>query len=364
MNVETETGLNIEDHEALRAFLVRSGRVGAGETMSFRNLAAGSASSSGKRVVRVELPMRRQAWVLKQIAKKPRTEADAQTDRFCDPARIEREALGLRHLSTLMPAATPILLFQNQKFHVLAMQAVPRPHESLEELLMHGAIEREMVRAFGKLLGTLHRESWRRRADLETIFADRALFEALRVEPYYEYSPTQVPAAAPFLGVLIEEMRATNLALTHGSYSPRSILIHNRQPVLLDHEAIHWGDPAFDVGLALAHFASAAHHLAKRRSELLEAALTFWKEYRTDVRTLSWSSGLEARCVRHALACFLAHGASRTPLDYLSRSEKTQQCALVVTLMENAPRTVETLMTELDTRLGAGIARDGGRTNA
>src|SRR5258707_428310 len=81
--------LDIEQPAALLAYLRSTGRIGAGETPSIRTLTGGVSS----RTVLVERPTG-EAWVLKQSLPKLRVE----TDWFSDPARIHREALGLRWL--------------------------------------------------------------------------------------------------------------------------------------------------------------------------------------------------------------------------------------------------------------------------
>src|SRR5262249_34295871 len=155
----------------------------------------------------------------------------------------------------------PALVFEDRTHHVLAMTAVPRPHDNWKTLLLAGQINPEQVCQFGRLLGTIHRRSYERRAELERVFDDRSFFESLRVEPYYQYSAAQCPAAAVFLANLIAATRKRRLALVHGDYSPKNILVHASRLVLLDHEVIHFGDPAFDVGFALTHLLSKAHHV-------------------------------------------------------------------------------------------------------
>ena len=57
--------------------------------------------------------------------------------------------------------------------------------------------------------------------------------------------------------VFAQEFRESSDALpelVHGDFSPKNILIHENRLVLLDHEVIHWGDPAFDVAFCLKHF--------------------------------------------------------------------------------------------------------------
>src|SRR5207244_6183980 len=119
---------------------------------------------------------------------------------------------------------------------------------------------------FGELLRAIHHNALTHRDGVARDFADRSFFEALRLEPYYEYAATRVPEAAAFLTRLVEETRARQETLVHGDYSPKNVLVRDGRLVLLDHEGAHFGDPGFDVGLSLAQLPRTATHLPPRRA--------------------------------------------------------------------------------------------------
>ncbi len=330
----TPEPLNIEDAEALGRYLVGTGRLAAGESVNVAVLPGGISS----RTVLVEACGR--AWVLKQALPKLRVAVDW----FSDPARVHREALGLRWLMQLAPpGSVPALVFEDTEHHILAMEAVPRPHVNWKTMLLAGELEADHVKQFARLLGTVHRESWRRRAELATVFDDRSFFESLRVEPYNEYTAAQVPEAAGFLHDLVAATRARRLALVHGDYSPKNILVHAGRLVLLDHEVIHWGDPAFDVGFGLTHLLSKAHHVRGRRADFARAASTFFQSYAAELDAVPWAGDVEAHAVRHTVGCLLARVAGRSPLEYLDKAERQRQYHAAVALMGRPPARVEAL---------------------
>ena len=324
----TPEPLDIEDAGALVAYLRAEGRIGADEAPPRVRVLAGGVSNKTVLVERAS----GEAWVLKQALPKLRV----QTDWFSDPARIGREALGLRYLAELAPpGATTPLVFEDPARHLLAMEAVPQPHENWKAVLLAGRVEPGHVEQFGRLLAQVHRKAWGRRDELTPVFDDRTFFESLRLEPYYEYTATQVPEAAPFLGRLVHDTRGRRITLVHGDYSPKNVLVHQGRLVLLDHEVIHWGDPAFDVGFALAHFLSKSHHLPRARKELRRAALGFWVDYTIALGKPEWAGDLNRHAGRHTLACLLARVAGKSPLEYLSRDERARQRAVVVSLMND-----------------------------
>lgn len=340
----SDNALDIEDRAALERYLVDRGQCAAGTLIEHEVLAGGVSS----RTVRAAFADGRQ-WVLKQALAKLRVAADW----FSDPRRVHREALGMQVLAELAPrGAIPRLIFDDEQYHVLAMEAVPRPHDNWKSLLLAGRIELDHVIQFAELLGTIHRESSRRRAELAPRFADRTFFESLRVEPYYEYSAQREPAAAAFYARLIADTRATHAALVHGDYSPKNVLVHGGRLVLLDHEVIHWGDPAFDVGFALTHLLSKAHHLLPQRARLQSVTHAWWERYWAvaSATASGHNQATEAlavsgeRCTRHALGCLLARIVGRSPLEYLSHEERTRQRGALLRLIEQPPTDVPELI--------------------
>lgn len=331
----TAGDLDIEQSGALVAWLHAHKLIEPAETPKTTVLAGGVSN----RTVLVERESG-EAWVVKQALAKLRV----QVDWFSSPERIHREALGLRWLAQVAPPGTITpLIFEDDAAHLLGMAAVPQPHENWKTMLLRGDLEMDHIAQFARLLGTIHRASSERRAEIAPLFADRGFFESLRLEPYYEYTASQVAESAAFYGALLTETRAISDTLVHGDYSPKNILVHDGRLVLLDHEVIHFGDPAFDLGFSLTHLLSKAHHLPGQRDAFREAAITYWTIHHETVTGCDWTVSLEPRAVRHTLGCLLARVAGRSPLEYLSAEERSRQRTVVVGLMGSPPERVADL---------------------
>jgi len=336
--------LDIEQPGALVGYLKGTGCVGKGEEPVVRVLAGGVSN----RTVLVERPEAGEAWVVKQALPKLRVAVDW----FSDPERIHREALGLRWLEELAPPGTITpLVFEDRDKHLLAMGAVPEPHENWKTMLLGGRLKNDHVEQFGRLLGTVHRGGYERRQETEPAFRDRSFFESLRLESYYGYTAERVPDAADFLRALVEETRARRDTLVHGDYSPKNVLVREGNLVLLDHEVIHFGDPAFDLGFSLTHFLSKAHHLPGMREDFADAARFYWATYREVVEELPWAADIEERAVRHTLGCLLARAAGRSPLEYLDEGELARQREAVLALLPYPPAGVPGLVEDFVGRL-------------
>lgn len=326
--------IDIEDPAALAGYLRDSGRIGAGEQPEVRVLTGGVSN----RTVLVTRPGG-EAWVIKQALAKLRVAVDW----FAPPGRISREAAGLRVLHELAPPGTITpLVFEDPAQGLLAMAAVPQPHENWKQLLLSGRLRAGHVAQFGHLLGVVHAAAWGR-ADLAQDFADQSAFESLRLEPYYAYTAGKVPAAGGFLQALITETRARRDSLVHGDYSPKNVLVHRERLILVDHEVIHYGDPAFDLGFGLSHLLSKAHHVTGRRQEFAAAAGWFWDAYRQAAGAPAGDPAYQARAVRHALGCLLARVDGRSPLEYLSGPERAAQRQAVLALLAGPPATAAAL---------------------
>lgn len=335
--------VDIEKADDLLRYLRETNRIGKDESPTFRTLRGGVSNKT----ILLQRPDGSR-WVLKQALPKLRVQADW----FSDPARISVEANALRYLPMVTPAKTiPKLVFEDREQYLLAMEAIPEPHENWKERLLNGRLDRDLIGQFGRLLANIHGRSYDLRQELFPTFEDRVFFETLRLEPYYQFTGERVPEAAPFLQDAIEENRTHCVTLVHGDYSPKNILVYQSRLILLDHEVVHVGDPAFDLGFSLTHLLSKGHHLKEHRSAFLTAAIEHWKTYETETASAAWFSGVESRAVNNTIACLLARTSGRSPLEYLSDDERRKQKAAALHLIVHRPDTLPALIQDFGRRI-------------
>jgi aminoglycoside phosphotransferase (APT) family kinase protein len=117
--------------------------------------------------------------------------------------------------------------------------------------------------------------------------------------------------------------------------------VRNNQLILLDHEVLHFGDPAFDIGFSLTHFLSKALHLPERRQEIVGATRFYWRSYLEEIRGMPWIPHLDIRSAHHTLAALLARVCGRSPLEYLDKEERVVQQQVVVEMIEEQISTVD-----------------------
>jgi 5-methylthioribose kinase len=327
------TTIDIENPEHLLPYLRSHGWL-AGESKPDIKLLTGGVSN---RAIYIDDGER--AMVLKQALEKLRVKVDW----FSPVERIHREAQGLRWLQQIEPAGSvPGFIFEDFEQHILAMTAVKHPHQNWKNELMEGRIDKDLFIQCGGLLGQIYRLSQKQKKKIPAPFFDTGYFESLRLEPYYAYSARHVPEAAAFLADLAREALTQKESIVHGDFSPKNFLIYQGRLCLLDHEVIHWGDPAFDIGFLMAHFLSKAHHLPKYREGFIQNSLFFVDAFRDEAApsTTAW----EERAVRHALGCLLARVAGRSQLEYLDPTEKQRQQEAVCLLIKQPGRSLVQLV--------------------
>jgi 5-methylthioribose kinase len=248
----------------------------------------------------------------------------------------------MRWLNRLVPGSVPEFVFEDFESHLLAMQAVPEPHENWKEMLLAGKLALAHVEQFATLLGAMHRRAAESTEDLKSAFADCSFFESLRLEPYYGYAANRLPESREFLIDLMRDTQVRHLTLVHGDFSPKNVLVHDGRLLLLDHEVIHWGDPAFDLGFALTHMMSKLHHVRGRK--YARAVPEFCRTYSAVVGPVYWDDNLEAMAVRHTIGCLLARVAGRSPLEYLDHRRRQKQQAFALAAMLRPPSSIEQLL--------------------
>ncbi len=326
--------IDIEKHDELHRYLVEKQLIHAREEVKYENLTGGVSN----RCVLVT----RDAGnlVVKQALEKLRVKETWK----CAPERIHKEALGLRHLKQLTPHQnTPAFVDEDFQQHMLVMKAVLFPHHNLKTLLLEGKISSSHASQLGALLGSIHANSLEKE-EYKTAFSETHFFEALRLNPYYAFTASQLPEVAGFLSKLTETTKQVKISVVHGDFSPKNILVHDGQLILLDHEVIHYGDPAFDIGFSLTHLLSKGVHLKTHREDMLKFSLTYWKAYCTETQPLLQLPEFENRAVQHTLACLLARVKGKSPLEYLDKHEQVQQLSIVLNLLNNRPASVENLI--------------------
>jgi tRNA A-37 threonylcarbamoyl transferase component Bud32 len=268
------------------------------------------------------------------VVKRALAKLRVRDDWFADTGRSSVEQSYLRVAGALLPSCVPRVLFADPNAGWFAMEYLGEGFVNWKAQLLSGCAEPSTAARAGEALGVIHRETWGDAA-IAAEFATGPNFYQLRIEPYLETAARRVPDLA---GPLLEEvarLQGTALALVHGDFSPKNILVAPDRIVLLDAEVGWFGDPVFDTAFLLNHLLLKALLHANAPDAMIESARIFWTTYakalgaRVDAR-------FESRTARLLLCLMLARVHGKSPVEYLP--EAPQQRCVVEFVRAHLPR--------------------------
>jgi len=251
-----------------------------------------------------------QTLVLKQALGKLRV----QEDWFAGRERVVREAAALQLLADLLPQGSlPAVLFEDRENFLFAMTAAPPDSTAWKDLLLNGEICVDTARAAGALLGRMASVTWHDDA-CEKTFGDQTVFDQLRLDPYYRFTAGRHPDLAFHAARLIEETSLRRASMVHGDWSPKNLLAGRGGVMAIDFEVVHFGDPSFDSAFMLNHLLLKSFARPQWRSMYAEAALGFWRAYRSAIPQAPW---IEPATLEHLGWLLLARIDGKSPVEYL-----------------------------------------------
>lgn len=258
-------------------------------------------------------------WVVKQSLAKLRVEADWRSEQ----ERIFREAEAINMLrDTLGAFSLPEIIDVDQNSYAYIMTAAPVGSEPWKSLLLRGEVETEIARKTGDLLAKLI-IAGRLVPALQDRFEDRTVFDQLRIDPYYRTTANHHRELRAAFDALIADSWKIRTSIVHGDYSPKNILVKDRNICLIDFEVVHWGDPSFDAAFLLNHLFLKACHQPRYSGLYFQAAQAFWRAL-LDGAAGECGEQFERMAMRHLGALLLARIDGKSPVEYI-RDDQTKQ---------------------------------------
>lgn len=260
------------------------------------------------------------------IVKRPRHQLDVEESWVVPRDRGKVEFEWLRCVGEYFPDAVPRVLAYDPETFAIALSYFPsETHINWKTRLMAGEVDTDFAGLLGQLLGKIHSATYKR-PQLAEDFQNGDLFYLLRIEPFLERVGHVIPRAADSIGQLSDSLNSTSIALVHGDFSPKNILVDYtsspRRPIVLDAECAVWGDPAFDVAFCLTHLALKSIHIPGVSDAFIDAARRFRTAY-LDSCPESLAEGVSERLNGLIPALLLARVVGGSPVDYLTSEEKS-----------------------------------------
>ncbi len=274
-----------------------------------------------------------QSFVLKQSLPQLRV----KDEWFADRSRILRERDGLVEAAKLLPAGwVPEVLWSDEANYIYAMEAFSERASDWKTLLLSGDLNPQLARRAGIALGLTIRGSWRS-PRLEKLFADTRAFDQLRTDPYYRTIGRRHPDIAQQVDDWIGEVSQIKLALTHGDWSPKNMLVDGSRMIFIDYECAHFGDPAYDAAFVLNHLVLKAFHFGSRNHLELASLLWTWTLAALPAPALK---DFERRTARHLAFLLLARIDGKSPAEYLSEAVQDAVRRTAKRMIESKPPTI------------------------
>jgi aminoglycoside phosphotransferase (APT) family kinase protein len=246
-------------------------------------------------------------------------------DWFADVSRNRVEQHYFEYAARVVPESVPRILGGGDGW--FAMEFLGNDLSNWKSELLAGTIEIEHAELAGEVLGRLHAASWNDPVARDR-FATLPNFHALRIEPYLLTTASRVPEAADFLRAEAVRLAKTQLALVHGDFSPKNLLVGPNRLVVLDAECGWFGDPAFDTAFLLTHL----HLKALLHPQAVQLVSPFWSAY-----TKACGHDLETNTVRLLLGLLLARVHGKSPVEYLSEEQRAFVTRFVLAHLPHPP---------------------------
>jgi aminoglycoside phosphotransferase (APT) family kinase protein len=272
-------------------------------------------------------------FVVKQALPQLRVEAEW----LCDRRRILSESAALRAVAPVLPAgAVPVVLCEDPANFAFAMSAAPSA-ETWKARLLRGECDIAIAERAGATLSALIRGT-SGSAALASRFDQMAIFDQLRLDPYYRYTAARHPDLAGWFQSLIEDCECRRFCLVHGDFSPKNFLVDGDSAIAIDWECVHYGNPAFDAAFLLNHLLLKSFHRPADAPEFGKLAARFWESLRAGAPSAPW---LEESTIRHWAGLLLARMDGKSPVEYIAEPERKEQIRRFARrLMTNPPRCI------------------------
>lgn len=252
-----------------------------------------------------------------------------------DTSRNETEFAFYDTLANILPGAIPRVIFHNPERGYFLMEYFDEGWRNWKALLLEADFERTHGALAGTLLAKLHGGTWKDET-FHAQFDATANFRQLRTDPYFRAAAVRRPALRELLLDVAAHLDQLRICLIHGDFSPKNILIHDKQMVLLDAEVACFGDPAFDVAFLQTHLFLKGLYFSPQCSDWGGVAAAAWDSYR-NAMTGFLEDGFERRCVRMLAALLIARVDGKSPVEYLAEEKRAMIRHMATDLLENPP---------------------------
>ncbi|MEK6920318.1 MAG: hypothetical protein AABX82_00425, partial [Nanoarchaeota archaeon] len=174
----------------------------------------------------------------------------------------------------------PKILFSDPENFVMGMTAVSEDAKLHQQELFEGKFHFDIAYALGNFTAELHSKTWQK-PEIEALFSASPGLDlrAVTITPAFEKYPTH----KKIFHKAFLKSRKNKCCLVDADITQKNILLHDGTFTKLDFETVHYGDPALDVGIMIAHYFLLAIVYPHWKKEYLLCAALYWQGYQASV---------------------------------------------------------------------------------
>jgi aminoglycoside phosphotransferase (APT) family kinase protein len=257
------------------------------------------------------------------VLKRPRGKLAVADDWFADESRIIAEADALAIAGAIVPDGVPSVVDLDEATKTLVMSRAPHDFRNWRGDLLNGRTEIEVGSRLGEMLSHWHHYPIQPAIERQLENGDR--FLQLRIEPFHRVVAKRHQILAPHIERIVEQLQTRKLALVHGDFSPKNVLVGSGRVWVLDWEVAHVGDPIFDVAFLTTHLILKALH---RPREAVAYRAVF------DAFIQSYGDFGSQRDLNQNVGCLLlARVDGKSPATYLTQEAQAKTRTLGTVLL-------------------------------
>jgi hypothetical protein len=279
----------------------------------------------------------------------------------CDPSRMIIEHRALEVYARLVPNGVPRPICCDEKNHIMIREAAPESCPVWKEQLLGGLLDFGTARQAVDSLLTVHNKT---AGDplVRAAFENGEFFYALRMDPYIMRVAEKYPELKTEADALVHALMNSPIALIHGDYSPKNILVDGGRIYILDFEVAYYGHPAFDLAFFMNHFILKSIKNPQWAGAYWNMLWYMSSRYLQNI-THGDPAEMEAQTVRTLAFLLLARIDGKSPAEYIT-GEADKQCArnIAFSMMRQKTNTFDKVFEIIDLHLRGGFKMSGFET--
>ena len=263
---------------------------------------------------------------------------------FADTKRLRYEYLWLKHCKKIIPNSIPNIYQFSAKQDFLILEYLnEKNYTTLKSKLLNKDIDINVINKISKNLSKIHNESTGKFVKKKFINNSKNFYD-LRLDAYFNEVGRVYPHLKKIIKNIIKNYEKYSSTLVHGDFSPKNILIFNKNIKYIDAETCNFGDPAFDVVYFCNHLLLKSIHIPDKKNKFIKSYENFFNTYLKSIK-FSQRKNFIDRCIAMVPIMLLARIDGKSPVEYITKKNiKNKIRLLSFNLINDPPESLEYLI--------------------